>query len=148
MPVNKHTRNSNGNYGPTSTGHFYISKADHRRTAAIKRRKGVIVKTRWSIDEGEEFDVFKIANEQFELWYCQTNKCLFSFVDMADFVLGQGGERVAKFPDERNLSAAWHGYPVYTDQPQNRPTSEMLDKLFENEKISMPNRLRIERGSL
>lgn len=148
MPLKKHTRNSNGNYGPTTRGDYYTSKSDHRRTAKTKRNKGVITKTKWSIDEGEEYDVFKIANEEYDLWYCKKNNCLFSFVDEANFVLGQGGERVAKFPNERNINEPWHGYPVSTDQSQNRPTSEMLDNLLKNKKITLVNRLRIERSNL
>lgn len=143
MPLSKYVRNADGKYGPTSRGDYYYSKEDHRRTA--KTKKG---KTRWIIEEGEEFDVFRIANEAYDIWYCIENNCIFSLVDEAKVELGTDGERIAKFPNDRNENEPWHGYPVSTAESQNRPSTEVLDKLYEEKLISLPVRLRIEKGLL
>lgn len=141
MSLDKYKRNSDGNYGPTERGDYYTSKEDHRRTA--KKKKG---KTRWAIEEGKEFGVFKFANEGYDNWFCETNNCIFSIIDNGSVVLGEGGEIVAKFPNDRNQNEPWHGYPVTTEESQNRPSTEVLDKLYEEKIISLSLFLRIEKG--
>lgn len=152
MPLTTHPRNPNQTYGPTNRGHFYISKEDHRKTAAPKKDK-----TRWCIREGEEYCVFKIANEGIIdeennqiWWYCEDNDCLFGFVFENDRLLkiGENEEQIAKFPNDRNEHDPWHGYPVSTEESQNRPSSELLDRLEECGCISDVYRLRIEKGRI
>jgi hypothetical protein len=139
MPLFQSTRNSDGTYGPTKRGDYYISKPDHRRTARYKEGK-----TRWCIKEGEEFSVFSVANENY--FFCNEAQALFSIIDDCQEVLGQNGQRVAKFPDIQNANDPWHGYPVTTKEKQNRPSSELLDKLQDEDLISLPSRLKIEKG--
>ncbi|WP_299286905.1 hypothetical protein [uncultured Mucilaginibacter sp.] len=143
MPLIKYTRNNNGTYGPTVNNHYYISKLDHRRTA--KRKKG---KNRWDITEGEEFSVFKPSVENFDDWYCKENRCIFSLIDKGDVILGRSGERLAKFPNNRNDGEPWHGYPVFTEDPQNCPSVELLERWKTEKKVPLHIIVRIERGSL
>lgn len=141
MPLKKHKRNSDGTYGPSSRGDFYLSKADHRRTA--KTKKG---KTKWEIEEGEEFSVFLETNEPY--WYCSENNCLFALMDNCTEVLGENGERIAKFPNDRNKQDPWHGYPVMTQEKQNRPSSDLLDIIEESGSLDIKVRIKIEKGLL
>ncbi|MGV3459157.1 MAG: hypothetical protein ACO1N9_01755 [Flavobacterium sp.] len=141
MPLNKYSRNPDGTYGPTSTGDFYISKGDHRRTAKWKKDK-----TRWVIQEGEEFSVFKFANEDLDHWYCDENNCIFSIIDGGSVILGRDDEIIAKFPNDRTEDEPWHGYPVTSEEKWNRPSTKVLDKLSSKKLISLPLRLRIEKG--
>ncbi|HEY3388779.1 MAG TPA: hypothetical protein VGK38_04350 [Prolixibacteraceae bacterium] len=141
MPIKKYKRNSDGTYGPTLRGEFYFSKADHRRTAKEKSSKN-----RWALEEGEEYSVFLEANNPEPYWYCNENNSLFSFVDDCNEILGQNGERIAKFPNDRNPNDPWHGYPVLTEEKQNRPSSELLDLIQNSGFISLKVRLKIERG--
>lgn len=143
MSLKKYIRNPDGTYGPTNKGDFYKSKPDHRRTA--KEKQG---KTRWEIEEGEEYSVFLEANTPDPYWFCSENNSLFSFVDDCSEILGRNGERVAKFPNDRNPSDPWHGYPVLTEEKQNRPSSELLDLIQKSGFISLPVRLKIEKGIL
>ncbi|AYL98723.1 hypothetical protein [Mucilaginibacter celer] len=141
MPLIKYARNLDGTYGPTVNGHYYTSKQDHRRTAKYKKQK-----TRWCIDEGEEYSVFKPAAEDYNCWFSQENNCIFSIIDSAKVTLGKNGEKLAKFPNERNNGEPWHGYPVSTDEPQNRPSSEQLDLL--KDKLPLHVIVKIEKGTL
>lgn len=149
MPLITYSRNSDGNYGPTTSNHYYTSKYDHRKNAKPKKdRSGRIAKTKWKINEGQEFSVFKNASEEYTIWFSKSNDCLFSIIDDSATILGQGGERIAKFPNVSSASEPWHGYPVNTEEKQNRPSSSELDLLIEKKKISLSTRLRIERGLL
>lgn len=141
MPLVKHKRNPDGTYGPTSKNHYYISKPDHRRSASAKKGK-----TRWDIEEGEEYSVFSESNEPY--WYCNENGCLFSLIDNCSEVLGENGERIAKFPDDRNAQEPWHGYPVCTEEKQNRPSSELLDIIEGGGFVDRRVRIKIERGQI
>lgn len=139
MPLFESKRNADGTYGPTNRGDYYISKPDHRRTARKNRNK-----TRWKIQENQEFSVFVIANENY--FYCSINKCLFSVVNDCKKILGKNGERVAKFPDTVNPADAWHGYPVKTQKKNDRPSSEVLDIIEKCDLISPASRIKIEKG--
>lgn len=144
MPLINYPRNSDGTYGPTTREHLYESKHDHRRTA--RKRKD---KTRWKVKEGEEYCIFKIANEFLPNWFfCQENNCLFGLIDECDQVIGENGERLAKFPNDRNPNDSWHGYPVFSQESQNRPSSELLDYLEEMKVIPFHVRMKIEKGAL
>ena len=145
MAIPKAKRNPNGTYGPTTTGDFYFSKSDHRRSASFKKNK-----TRWCIEEGQEYHIFKIANEPKPFWFCKENNCLFGFFFTGESMLslGQDGEILAKFPNINNITDPWHGYPVKTEEPQNRPCSELLDYLFQENKINYSFRIKIERGTI
>lgn len=143
MPLKKYRRNSDGLYGPSPRGDFYLSKEDHRRTAKRKKQK-----TKWIIEEGEEYSVFLEANIPEPIWLCKENDALFSFVEDCEIILGQNGERIAKFPKIVNKKEPWHGYPVLTEEKQNRPSSELLDQISDSGQLSLSVRLKIEKGFL
>ena len=135
----KHTRNSSGLYGPTARQHFYKPLSYHRLTA--KKRPN---KTRWCIKEGEEYEVFRIADEP--RWVCQVNQCLFSIVDGGRVVLGENDERLAKFDFPQNARDPWHGYPIFSDR--SKPEPGLLDKWQDEGIIPYHVRIKIERGKL
>ncbi|SEO21220.1 hypothetical protein SAMN05192574_106100 [Mucilaginibacter gossypiicola] len=141
MPLIKSARNLDGSYGPSSNGYYYISKQDHRRTAKYKKDK-----TRWCIEEGEEYSVFKPAVEDYNAWFSKENNCIFSIIDSATVTLGKSGEKLAKFPNDRNEGEPWHGYPVSTDESQNRPSSDQLELL--KDKLPLHVIVKIEKGTL
>lgn len=143
MDLVSHKRNPDDTYGPTSRGDYYISKEDHRRTAKKKEEK-----TLWRIKEGQEFSVFKISNEPKNWWFCEENNCLFSLIKNCSFILGSTGERIAKFPNDRNAKEPWHGYPVLTERNENRPSSELLDVIQNQGAITYSVRIKIERGQI
>jgi hypothetical protein len=135
----KHSRDSNGLYGPTARQHFYKPLYYHRPTAEKKAGK-----TRWCIKEGEEYEVFRIADEPW--WACNIGRCLFSIVDGGTVVLGEDGERLAKFDFPQNNSDPWHGYPVFSDA--SKPTPALLDQWEDARVIPYHVRMKIERGKL
>jgi len=142
MPLIKYSRNSDGTYGPTAVRKdFYVSKADHRKTARRKKDK-----TRWCINEGEEYSVFQPASDRYDLWFCKVNNCIFGLVDGGSVVLGENGERLAKFPNDRVKNEPWHGYPVFSEASQNRPSSELLDLV--KDLIPLHVRIKLEKGLL
>lgn len=109
-------------------------------------KHGKQIKTRWCIKESEEYHVFKIANEPY--WFCRENNCLFGFIfeNGRLLELGENGECLAKFPNDRNELDPWHGYPVFSERDENRPSSDLLDELDEKKIISYEYRIKIERG--
>jgi len=141
MPLLKFTRNRDQTYGPTTNGKYYISKPDHRKNSRSGGQK-----TKWCIDEDQEFSVFKPACEDFNSWFCRKNNCIFAVVDNGQITLGKSGEKLAKFPNVSNGTDPWHGYPVLTENEQNRPSSDMLLQL--KEKLPVHLIVKIERGTL
>lgn len=135
----RHTRNIDGLYGPTARQHFYKPLGYHRPTA--QRRPD---KTRWCIREGEEYEVFRVADEPW--WACNTNLCLFSIVDGGKVILGENGERLARFDFPRNESDPWHGFPVHSDD--SKPEPGLLDRWETEGIIPYHVRIKIERGKL
>src|SRR6185312_17356766 len=103
MPLLKFTRNRDQTYGPTTNGKYYISKPDHRKNSRSGGQK-----TKWCIDEDQEFSVFKPACEDFNSWFCRKNNCIFAVVDNGQITLGKSGEKLAKFPNVSNGTDPWH----------------------------------------
>ncbi len=134
-----HTRNPDNTYGPTSRGHLYKPQPYHRPTA--KRSND---KTRWCLTEGEEFEVFRIADEPF--WYCGATEKLYSIVDGGRVKLGENGERLAAFPPPQNESDPWHGYPIPSGEYDI--SDELLDRWEDEGVVSETIRKRIVRGKL
>lgn len=153
MPLEKHKKNEDQTYGPAfveeekrnkkgeAKKHYYTSKQDHRRTAKPKPEK-----TRWIIEEGQEFSVFSEAIKYY--WFCEENNCLFSLIDKGDEILGENDERIAKFPNDKNEDDPWHGYPVSPEKPQDRPSSKLLDIIEKNIDLPAKVRIKIEKGTL
>jgi hypothetical protein len=135
----KHSRNSNGLYGPTARQHFYKPLHYHRSTSRKRPDK-----TRWCIEEGKEYEVFRIADEPW--WACDVNQSLFSVVDGGKVILGENGERLAKFDFPQNDFDPWHGYPISSDD--SRPEPDLLDRWQRDNIIPYHVRMKIERGKL
>ncbi|MEO0897150.1 MAG: hypothetical protein AAFY71_12170 [Bacteroidota bacterium] len=150
--IPSYSRNEDQLYGPTEVNEnsetskesYYFSKPDHRNTAKKKKEK-----TRWEIKEGQEFHIFKIAEESNteipnSRWYCEKNKCLFSIHDNGKTILGKGSERLAKFPEPINTNDNWHGYPVKGKESQNLPSEKLLDVWKKEDVITETTKKRIE----
>ena len=60
--------------------------------------------------------------------------------------LGINGEKLAKFPNDRNPNEPWHGYPVSTEEAQNRPSTQLLDLL--KDILPMHLIVKLEKGNL
>jgi len=130
-------KNQDGTFGPTSENHFYKPIIYHSSTAKLNKHK-----SRWSIDESCQFNVFKIADEH--KWCCSINSCLFSIVNNGDIVLGCDGERIAKFPKPMNKTDPWHGFPTTTTK--DHISDDLLDKWENDSIITRLIRRRIVRG--
>lgn len=113
-------RNADKTYGPTKKGHFYISISYHNPTA--KKRAD---KNRWCIKPPEQYEVFRVADE--DNVHYQGDDGLYGFLDNMDEVLGKDNEeRIAYFPEPR--INPWHGYPV--------SSKEISDKVIKRWKES------------
>ena len=104
-------RNADKTYGPTNKGHFYLPVGYHNPTARKRTDK-----TRWCIKPPEQYEVFRVADEDSE--HYQGDGGLYSFLDNMDEVLGlDNEERIAYFPKPENNP--WHGYPVSSKDISN-----------------------------
>lgn len=104
-------RNADKTYGPTNNGHFYFPASYHNPTARKRTDK-----TRWCIKPPEQYEVFRVADEDNE--HYQGNGGLYGFLDNMDEVLGlDNEERIAYFPEPGNNP--WHGYPVSSKDISN-----------------------------
>lgn len=104
-------RNADKTYGPTNKGHFYLPVGYHNPTARKRTDK-----TRWCIKPPEQYEVFRVADEDSE--HYQGDGGLYSFLDNIDEVLGlDNEERIAYFPKPENNP--WHGYPVSSKDISN-----------------------------
>lgn len=118
MGNENHPKMVNGMYGPTLFGHYYKPAYYHNARAKNPSKKGKKakalkdnnVKTKWAIQQWEQYDVFRDADEG--QWIDNIKKGLFSFRDNGNKILGENGERLAFFPTPPNKIDAWHGYPV------------------------------------
>ena len=97
-------KNADKTYGPTNKGHFYLPVGYHNPTARKRTDK-----TRWCIKPPEQYEVFRVADEDSE--HYQGDGGLYGFLDNMDEILGlDNEERIAYFPKPGNNP--WHGYPV------------------------------------
>lgn len=104
-------RNADKTYGPTSKEHFYLPVGYHNPTARKRTDK-----TRWCIKPPEQYEVFRVADEDSE--HYQGDGGLYGFLDNMDEILGlDNEERIAYFPEPGNNP--WHGYPVSSKDISN-----------------------------
>ena len=134
-----HTRNGDNTYGPTARQHYYLPVSYHARTARQR-----IEKNRWYLKEGEQYEVFRVADEPW--WECTENFCLFSILDNGSTILGMNGERLAKFPLPRNLTDPYHGFPILSDE--DKPSPDLLDTWEASGIITSHVRRKIEHGKI
>lgn len=98
-------RNNDGTYGPTGRRHYYKPASYHNPTA--KKRAD---KTRWMLREPQQYEVFRVADEDYEN-YIDGQGGMYGFLDKMQEVLGKDNEeRIAYFPNPG--TNPWHGYPI------------------------------------
>lgn len=120
-------RNADKTYGPTRQGHFY-QPADYHNPTAKKRPD----KNRWCIKPPEQYEVFRVADEDYE--HYQGDGGLYGFLNNMDEILGKDNEeRIAYFPEPRNNP--WHGYPISSKDISD----EVIKRWKENTFISTRN---------
>jgi hypothetical protein len=142
-PFPSYSRDASGLYGPTLKGHRYQPISYHSRTARPRRKSN---KSRWSIREDHEYEVFRLADEPAPWWYCADSDALFSVVDHGTVQLGLDGERIAKFPRPTNAPDPWHGFPVLSED--SSPGERLLDLWIKTAVIPEHVRRKIEAGKL
>ena len=87
-------RNNDGTYGPTGRRHYYKPASYHNPTA--KKRAD---KTRWKLREPQQYEVFRVADEDHET-YIDEQGGMYGFLDQMQEVLGKDNEeRIAYFKD-------------------------------------------------
>lgn len=101
----KYKRNAKGVFGPTKRNHWYQASPYHNRTATSRPGKA-----RWCRSEGEQYEVFRLADEPW--WWCADSRALYSIIDNARAVLGTNDERMARFRKPTNRTDPWHGHPL------------------------------------
>jgi len=137
-----HTQNPQGLYGPTSAKHSYKAVSYHNRKS-LKRS----TKSRWAITEGQQYEVFRIADEaKPDPWHCVTANGHFSVVDKCREVLGTNEERLGFFQKPANVADPWHGYPVHSSN--KKPSPALLDAWIKVGAIGEHVRRKIERGAI
>ncbi len=139
--IQANIRHSDGRYGPSPKNSYYY-KPNPKHGVNSRNSEG----TNWCIKENAEFSVFIHAESHEEHLYCNENNCYFSIIDNGKVMLGQDGQKVAKFPVTSNCSDAWHGYPVRCITKHDTPSEELLDLMVKAEYITDLTRSRIERG--
>ena len=102
---------TDGKFGPTPNGHYYMPMAYHNPTA-LKRND----KTRWTLTQDQQYEVFEIADTPIDdvpCWMNDDQSGLYGMLDGCEKVLGKDNEeRLAFFPKPANAIDPWHGYPT------------------------------------
>lgn len=132
-------QNGDGTFGPTTTGSKYYPVGYHNKTA--KNKKG---KNKFILKKSEQYEVFRVADE--EIWFCKTNRCLFSILDNGNEIFGFLEERLAYFQPPQNNGDPWHGYPVFSSEFEI--SEDLLDNWQNNKIISLKIRKKIGKGEL
>lgn len=118
--------NTEGLFGPTTKKAFYKPMTYHNKTAKINKHK-----TKWSLKQNEQYEVFRLSNEN--EWACNKNNGLFSILSNADVVIGSNEERLSFFPNPINSLDPWHGFPVNSGNYE--PSVELVDKWLDDKVI-------------
>jgi len=94
-----------GVYGDEDRSHRYKPAPYHNPTA---RRSAV--KTRWCLIPPQQFEVFRVADDDYDIYSDASG--LFGFLDQMNEILGlDNEERLAFFPKSGDHET-WHGYPI------------------------------------
>lgn len=130
--------------GPNKVSHTYMPGYHGRKARNWKD------KTRFSITEDEEYELFNLADEhdvspiygQFDttsgldyVWINDNHCGLFSAKRILDgsvwklSSIGENGERFAYFPAVTNMTDSWHGYPIRASNPEH-PLGPKLMEYF------------------
>ena len=88
---------TDGKFGPTPNGHYYMPMAYHN-PSALKRCD----KTRWALSQDQQYEVFEIADtpiDEVPCWMNDDQSGLYGMLDGCEMVLGKDNdERLAFFP--------------------------------------------------
>lgn len=118
--------NVDGLFGPTLKKAFYKPMTYHNKTAKFSKHK-----TKWTLKQNEQYEVFRLSNEN--EWACTKNGGLFSILSNADVVIGSNEERLSFFPNPVNSKDPWHGFPVNSGNYE--PSVELVDKWLDDKVI-------------
>lgn len=102
---------TNGKFGPSPNGHYYMPAQYHNPNAPKRSDK-----TRWALSKDQQYEVFEIADTPIgdrQCWMNDDQSGLYGMLDGCEYVLGKDhGERLAFFPQTMNVNDPWHGYPI------------------------------------
>lgn len=129
-------------FGPTNSGKRYIAVYKHRGSGSRK------YKTVWdaSVSPEMEYGIFCRADDGD--WRCPDGHYWGVQTEDGNILtqLGQGGERLCKFPRTSNANDPWHGFPVLSSE--HRPPDEFVKEWRERGVISRTIEKRIQKGKL
>jgi hypothetical protein len=91
-------------FGPNGSGKLYISVYYHRGSGSS--HKGC-----WSDDVPPPLEYEIFCKSDLGKWF-DSDGHYWGVHQSGDTVLGTRGERLSKFPANRNAANPWHGYPV------------------------------------
>ena len=98
----------------------------HNKTAKFNKHK-----TKWTLKQNEQYEVFRLLNEN--EWACTKNGGLFSILSNANVIIGSNEERLSFFPNPVNSKDPWHGFLVNSGNFE--PSVELVDKWLDDKVI-------------
>lgn len=131
---------NDGVFPANKKGHKYKPAPYHGANSHCTRGRR---KTRWTIPQHGQYYVFNYADERD--WLDELARGLFSFCNKCNDVLGENGERLAFFPKPTNESDPWHGYPVFSEEIQDK---ELVEKWNEAGEIDVTTKQRLLRQTI
>ena len=114
MVFKKVKKNTDGTFGPTPNGQYYLPVKYHNRTA-----KQNIHKSKWKLKENEQYNSFELSD--IENWKCNVKKGYFTILDKGKIKLGTNDEVLGFFPETINIKDAYHGFPVFSSDYEISP---------------------------
>ena len=128
-------------FEPINAGSHYISLFYHRTGSRSD-------KSLWhaSFSPTAEFSLF--AEAEIKRW-SDTKSQLWAVHAQGATVLGQRGERLARFPHPQNATDPWHGFPVSPqDRESDTPPDDFIDLWIEKNVVSRVFGRRMQRRKI
>ena len=145
----KHKMIDGKKYGPTGNGWYYQPADYHGKVSKTLNKKGKKAKekehddkTHWVLNKSQQYDVF-LEGQKGKF---MDSMNMFSVLDNCNVVMGEDNERIAIFPVPPSGTKDWHGYPVLSKE--EKLTSEIMDKFFEDNAINFTIYSRMQRRDL
>lgn len=125
---------------------FTVSKSGKNYLCMHKHRGhgSPLHKTCWNIPEIEEFNIFCDSDN----YSWNDSKGDYWGVKKDGSSIGNGDERVAKFPKPVNPIDPWHGYPVMTGRKNDKPSLKIIDNWLKIKYIDRILARRIKLGKV
>lgn len=101
-------------------------------------------RTQWKVPEWKEIELFTLGHRK--KWLCSDH--IWSLVN-GDTEIGDSGicsAYYAKFKCDNN--GVWHGYPVSSIKPNDKPPTKILDMWRKEELITKKQQYQIVKGKL